>query len=319
MPSTFKGRDMITLQDYSGEEIWRILHTARELKNRDKIGDLPKILEGKVVALIFENRSTRTRASFEAGVAKLRGHPMYVWMETAQVARGEPSKDAVRVWTRYADAIVLRALEPFEGHERLLEYAELADVPVINASTDLHHPCQALADFLTIWEKKGTLHGLKLAYSGIVGHGAGTSNEFLVACPKLGMDVAIGVPEGYANMNQQVFGWAQENARQFGTQITITHDIYEAVGGADIVYTDEWASTGFFEERQTRIEAYKGFTITNEVMRHAKADAIYMHCLPAVRGEEVAEEVLEGPQSVIWDEAENRLHVQNAVMALLIP
>ena len=204
MPSTFKGRDMITLQDYSGEEIWRILYTARELKNRDKIGDLPRILEGKVVALIFENRSTRTRASFEAGVAKLRGHPMYIWMETAQVARGEPSKDAIRVWTRYADAIVLRALEPFEGHERLLQYAEFADVPVINASTDLHHPCQALADFMTIWEKKGTLRGLKLAYSGIVGHGAGTSNEFLVACPKLGMDVAIGVPEGYANMNQQV-------------------------------------------------------------------------------------------------------------------
>jgi ornithine carbamoyltransferase len=319
MPTTFKGRDMITLQDYSGEEIWRILHTARELKNREKIGDMPRVLEGKVVALIFENRSTRTRASFEAGVAKLRGHPMYIWMETAQVARGEPPKDAVRVWTRYADAIVLRALEPFEGHKRLLEYAELADVPVINASTDLHHPCQALADFMTIWEKKGRLAGLKLAYSGIVGHGAGTSNEFLVACPKLGMDLAIGVPKGYAMMSPQVIGWAQENAREFGTEITISHDICEAVENADVVYTDEWASTGFFEERESRRAAYEGFTITNEVMKHARADAIYMHCLPAVRGEEVADEVLEGPQSVIWDEAENRLHVQTAVMALLIP
>jgi ornithine carbamoyltransferase len=319
MPPTFKGRDMITLQDYSGEEIWRILYTARELKNREKIGDLPKILEGKVVALIFENRSTRTRASFEAGVAKLGGHPMYIWIETAQVARGEPVKDAIRVWTRYAEAIVLRALEPFKGHERLLEYAEYADVPVINASTDLHHPCQALADFMTIWEKKGTLRGLKLTYSGIVGHGAGTSNEFLVACPKLGMDVAIGVPKKYDNMTPQVLEWAQENARQFGTRITITHDICEAVEGADAVYTDEWASTGFFEEREARSKAYQGFTITNEVMKHAKPDAIYMHCLPATRGEEVAEEVLEGPQSVVWDEAENRLHVQNAVMALLIP
>jgi ornithine carbamoyltransferase len=133
------------------------------------------------------------------------------------------------------------------------------------------------------------------------------------------MDVAIGVPEKYDNMHPQVFEWAQENARQFGTRITITHDICEAVEGADVVYTDEWASTGFFEEREARLKAYQGFTITNEVMKYAKPDAIYMHCLPATRGEEVAEEVLEGPQSVIWDEAENRLHVQNAVMALLIP
>ena len=221
MPPTFKGRDMITLQDYSGEEIWRILYTARELKNREKIRDLPKILEGKVVALIFENRSTRTRASFEAGVAKLGGHPMYIWIETAQVARGEPVKDAIRVWTRYADAIVLRALEPFKGHERLLEYAEYADVPVINASTDLRHPCQALADFMTIWEKKGTLRGLRLAYSGVVGHGAGTSNEFLVACPKLEMDVTIGVPEKYDNMNPQVYAFGTKEVTYDSTRLSL--------------------------------------------------------------------------------------------------
>lgn len=319
MPSKFKGRDIITLQEYTAEEIWCILYTTRELKNRAKIGDLPELLRGKVVALVFENRSTRTRASFEVGVAKLGGHPMYIWSETAQTARGEPVKDAIRVWDRYADAIVLRALEPYKGHERILEYAKYADVPVINASTDLHHPCQALADLMTIWEKKGVLNGLKLAYTGIVGHGAGVINELSIVCPKMGMDVAIGVPKKYDNMHPQVLKWAKENAKQSGTQITITHDIYEAVKSADVIYTDELASTGFFEEREERMKAYQGFAITNEVMKHANPDAIYMHCLPATRGEEVTEEVLEGPQSVIWDEAENRLHVQNAVMALVIP
>jgi len=319
MPSRFKGRDMITLQDYTAEEIWNILYAARDLKNKSKIGDLPELLKGKVVALVFENRSTRTRASFEVGVAKLGGHPMYIWSETAQTARGELVKDAIRVWDRYVDAIVLRALEPYKGHERILEYAKYAEVPVINASTDLHHPCQALADLMTIWEKKGTLNGLKLAYNGIVGHGAGTINELSIACTKLGMDVTIAVPEKYDNMDPQVLKWSQENTKKTETQITIMNDINEAVKGADVIYTDEIASTGFFEEREERIKAYQDFTITNEIMKRANPDAIYMHCLPATRGEEVTEEVLEGPQSVIWDEAENRLHVQNAVMALIIP
>ena len=173
MGPALKGRDILTVQDFSVEEMNFIFAGTTDLKLRLKRGELYEPLKGKTVALVFENRSTRTRASFEVAVAQLGGHPMYIWHETAQTARGEPIKDAVRVWARYCDAIVLRALELYKGHERVLEYAKYADVPVINACTDLHHPCQALSDIVTILEKKGKLRGLKVTYSGAVGHGAG--------------------------------------------------------------------------------------------------------------------------------------------------
>ena len=317
MQAGLRGRDLITLHDYNKEEIWEILNTARYLKRMAKVNNLPKLLDGKAIALVFENKSTRTRASFEIGVARLGGYPMYIWSETAQTSRGEPVKDAVRVWDRYVDGIVLRALEPNKGNYRILEYAHYADVPVINASTDLHHPCQALADLLTIWEKKGRLDGLKLAYTGMIGSGGGTINEFAIVGPKLGMDIIMAVPAKYSDWDPQVKEWAEQNAQRSGKHVEIVNDIYQAVEGADIVYTDEIASTGFFHEREQRVKDYESFTVTNDVMRHARPDAIYMHCLPATRGEEVSEDVLEGAQSVIWDEAENRLHVQNAVMALL--
>jgi len=314
----FKGRDMITLNDYTGEEIWDILHATREMKARFRMGELPQILKGKVVALIFENRSTRTRASFETGVAMLGGYPMYIDIGTTQIARAEPLKDAVRVWDRYVDGIVLRALDPYKGHQRLQEYAHYAGIPVINASTDLSHPCQALADFTTMWEKKGKLEGLKIAYTGIWGHGSGTANEFAVVCPKLGIDFVVAVPKKYAGGNAQIVKAAQENAKALGTKFEITDNLKEAAKGADVMYTDEWAATGFQAEQKERHEAYQGYTVTNAILGAAKPDVIYMHCLPAVRGEEVAEEVLEGPKSVVWDEAENRLHAQNALMGLLL-
>ena len=306
-----KGRDLLSIHELTVGEVEEILALAAELKAKQKAGIEHKLLSGKTLGMIFEKSSTRTRVSFETGMYQLGGQALFLSNRDLQLGRGEPIKDTARVLSRYLDGIMIRTY----GHERVVELAEYADIPVINALTDLLHPCQVLTDLLTIKEHKGkNLKGLKMAY---VGDGNNMTNSYMYGCAKAGMEFVAATPEDY-RPDETVTRQALEDAKATGASIKLVTDPVEAVKGADIVVTDTWASMGQEEEHDARKKIFAPYQVNKELMAHADKRAIVMHCLPAYRGEEITEEVLEANADVIFDEAENRLHTQKAIMALLM-
>lgn len=304
-----KGRDFLTLADFSQDEIWYLLELARDLKEKQKTGIPHEYLKGKTLAMIFQKASTRTRVSFEAAMYHLGGFPMFLSKNDLQMGRGEPIEDTARVLSRYVDGIMIRTY----SHQEVETLARYASVPVINGLTDDYHPTQALADLLTIWEHKGGLSGLKLAY---IGDGNNMVHSLLLGGALMGLEVVVASPEGYQPKMAVV-----ERAKALAVdaeKIKITTDPEEAAQDADVLYTDVWASMGQEEEAAVRRKALARYQINQELLKQAKQDAIVMHCLPAHRGEEITAEVMEGPQSVVFDEAENRLHAHKAILAALI-
>lgn len=305
-----KGKDLLSIHELSRDEVEEILSLAQELKEKQKAGIPHRLLEGKSLGMIFEKSSTRTRVSFEVGMYQLGGQALFLSSRDLQLGRGEPIKDTARVLSRYLDGIMIRTY----GHERIEELAEWADVPVINALSDLLHPCQALTDLLTIREYKGkNLTGLKMAY---VGDGNNMTHSLMYAAAKVGMNFAAATPEGY-EPNAEVVANAKADAAETGATVSITHNPMEAAAGADVIVTDTWASMGQEAEHDARTAVFRPYQVNWELVAESgNARCIVMHCLPAYRGEEIAEAVFEEFADVIFDEAENRLHVQKAIMAL---
>jgi len=304
-----KGKDMLSIHDLSVDEVQEILALAKELKAKQKAGVPHEILKGKTLGMIFEKSSTRTRVSFETGMYQLGGQALFLSNRDLQLGRGEPIRDTARVLSRYLDGIMIRTF----GHDRVEELAKWADIPVINALTDLLHPCQVLTDLLTIEEYKGkNLKGLKMAY---VGDGNNMTNSFLYGCAKVGMTFVAATPEDY-RPDETVFKNALEDAKETGAELSLVTDPQEAVKDADIVVTDTWASMGQEAEHEARKKIFAPYQVNKELLKGADKRVIVMHCLPAYRGEEITEEVLEANADVIFDEAENRLHTQKAIMAL---
>jgi len=301
-------KDFIEIHNYSADEVRQIFELARDIKANPK--NYRDALQGQTLAMIFEKSSTRTRVSFEAGMFQLGGHAMFLSSRDIQLGRGEPIYDTAKVLSRYVDGIMARTF----AHKTVTDLAEYATVPVINGLTDLSHPCQAMTDYFTAWEHLGELKGRKLAY---IGDGNNMAHSLMFGASKLGMNVAIATPGGY-EPDPSVVAQAQADADHAGTRVIVTRSIEEAVRDADVVETDVWASMGQEAEAQKRQKDFSGWQVDKRVMAFAKKEAIFMHCLPAHRGEEVAAEVIDSEQSVIYDEAENRLHVQKAIMVTLM-
>ena len=300
-----ENRHLLTLLDYTPEEIFEILYCAKRLKQAYGAGENVASLEGKTLALIFAKSSTRTRVSFEMGMRQLGGDALFLSTNDIQLGRGEPISDTVRVLERYGiSGIMIRTFKQSDVED----LAKYGSIPIINGLTDLCHPCQVLADLLTIWEHFGNLAGRKLAF---FGDGNNMANSLMIGCAKCGMEVAIACPEGY-EPDQTFLHTAQRFAK-----VTVTHDPFEAAKGADALYTDVFFSMGQKPE-QEKFDAMMKFQVNGKILAAAKPEAIFLHCLPAHRGEEVTEEVIDGPASLIFDEAENRLHAQKAVMYLLM-
>lgn len=305
-----KNKDLISIHDLTVGEVATILDVAKKLKRKQKAGEPHQYLKGKTLGMIFSKASTRTRVSFEVGFYQLGGHPIYLNDAVTQLGRGEPVRDTARVLSRFVDGIMIRTF----SHDSVKELAGYASVPVINGLTDLLHPCQALTDLFTIQEKLEVLKGRKLVY---VGDGNNMAHSLMFACAKAGMNMVCASPKGY-QPNPEILRMAQEDAEKTGCSITVDEDMFRAAQGADVLYTDVWTSMGEEAEREERFAALHTYQINQELLNTARPGAIVLHCLPAHRGEEITEEVLEGPQSVVFDQAENRLHVQKAIMALLM-
>ena len=303
-------KDFISLHDLTKEEISDLIKLSLKLKDETKKGIEHHLLKGKTLGMIFSKSSTRTRVSFEVGMTQLGGYPLFLSANDIQLGRGETIYDTAKVLERYLDGIMIRTF----SHDDVLELAEHADIPVINALTDLLHPCQVLADLQTVYEKKGTLEGLKFAY---IGDGNNMANSIMYGCGKMGLDCAIGCPEGY-EPDASVTENAKDDFKKSGASLVITSDPVEAIKNADIVYTDTWVSMGQESEKAERQKLFMPYQVDSKLFKNAKSDAIFMHCLPAYRGFEVTEDVIDGPNSVIFDEAENRLHAQKAIMATLM-
>ncbi|AQS58014.1 ornithine carbamoyltransferase [Desulforamulus ferrireducens] len=307
---SLKGRDLLTLHDLSVAEVNFLLEEATRIKALQKAGIPHPYLQGKTLAMIFQKSSTRTRVSFEVAMVQLGGHALFLSPRDIQMGRGESVADTAKVLSRMVDGIMIRTYAQSEVEE----LAEHATIPVINGLTDLTHPCQILADLLTIKEHKGYLKGLKLAY---VGDGNNIAHSLLYGCAKVGMHISVASPAGY-QPNAGVVKLAQQDALETGARIEILTDPLQAVTDADVVVTDVWASMGQEEEQKVRERAFAGYQVNEELCAQAKPDFIFLHCLPAHRGEEVAAAIIDGPHSVVWDEAENRLHAQKAVLATLL-
>lgn len=303
---SLKGRDFLTLLDFTTEEILDLLALAADLKAKQKAGVSYTPLSGKTMAMIFEKPSTRTRVSFEVGMIQLGGQAMYLNGNDLQLGRGETIADTARVLSQYVDVIMIRTF----AHQKVKELAEYASVPVINGLTDDDHPCQALADLLTIYEVKKTFQGVKLAY---VGDGNNVANALLVAAAKVGMDVAIACPPGYEPKKEYVEA-ARQIGEKTGATVVVTHDPLVAVAGADAIYTDVWTSMGQESESAERLQVFQPYQVNEELVKAAKPDYLFLHCLPAHRGEEVTAGVMEGPNSVVFEQAGNRLHAQKAIL-----
>ena len=302
--------DFISLHDCTPEQISGLLELAIKLKKEQKAGIPHPLLKGKTLGMIFTKSSTRTRVSFEVGMTQLGGYPLFLSSNDLQLGRGEPIYDTAKVLERYLDGIMIRTF----SHQDVLDLAKYADIPVINALTDLLHPCQVLADLQTIYEKKGALKGLKLAY---IGDGNNMANSLLYGCGKIGLDCAVATPAGY-EPDAEVVENAKGDFAASGASMLLTQDPAEAIKDADIVYTDTWVSMGMEAEKAERVKLFMPYQVNAALFAKAKDDAIFMHCLPAYRGYEVTEDVIDGAHSVIFDEAENRLHAQKAVMATLM-
>ena len=300
-------KHLISLYDCTTEEIEKILKLAIKLKADNKAGITHHILKGKSLGMIFAKSSTRTRVSFEVGMYQLGGQALYLNNNDIQMGRGESIYDTANVLSRFLDGIMIRTFD----HQDVLDLAKYGSISIINGLTDLLHPCQILADLQTVYEHKGKLNDLKVCY---VGDGNNISNSLLYGCTKMSMYISVATPVGY-ECDVLVTERAKETAKQTGSCVVITNDPSEAMQDADVVITDTWVSMGQESEKQERIKIFKDYTVTEQLFSKAKDDAIFMHCLPAYRGYEVVPEIIDGPHSVIFDEAENRLHAQKAVMA----
>lgn len=306
-----KGDDFISIHDLSTEEVHQLLDLAADLKQKQKAGIPHPYLQGKTLGMIFEKASTRTRVSFETGIYQLGGQGLFLSGRDLQIGRGEPIKDTARVLSRYVDGIMIRTF----AHDTVLELAEYADVPVINALTDLLHPCQAMADMMTAIEYKGPdLKGKKLTF---IGDGNNMAHSLMFACAKLGLHFAFAGPKGY-EPNPQIIAQAEADAKLSGGTIEILNDPMTAAKNADIFYTDVYTSMGQEGEYEERLQIFKGFQVNSQLLSVANADPIVMHCLPAHHEEEITDEVFEAQANVIFDEAENRLHMQKAIMATIM-
>ncbi|GIP42135.1 ornithine carbamoyltransferase [Paenibacillus sp. J45TS6] len=304
------GRDFIEFTDYTKEEIEYLLDLAIDIKKKQKNGEVYQPLKGKTIGLIFEKSSTRTRVSFEVGMFQLGGHALFLSKNDIQLGRGETIGDTAQVLSRYLDGIMIRTF----AHSNITELAKYADIPVINGLSDDAHPCQVLADFQTVLEHKGKLKGLKMAY---VGDGNNMAHSLMLGAAKLGVHVSVASPKGY-EPSAAIVDQAKSIATETGAEVVVTNSAQEAVQDADIIYTDVWASMGFEEEQKEREAAFADYQVNEELVKGAKPDYIFLHCLPAHRGEEVSEGVIDGPNSAIFDQAENRLHAQKALMAALM-
>lgn len=305
----FSQKHLLGLADYTADEILQVLSLALKLKKQLKEGLLPPILDGKILAMIFTKSSTRTRVSFEAGIYQLGGTGQFLSSNDIQLGRGEPISDTAQVLSRMVDGIMIRTF----AQSDVDDLAKYGSIPVINGLTDLLHPCQILADLMTYYEHHVNFDG-KLAY---IGDGNNIANSLLIGCAKLGLDVSIGCPEGF-EPDADIVALAKAEAEKSGCQVVITNDVKKAVAGANAVYTDVWASMGQEADAEEKYQHFTAYQVNKELMSLCKDDAIFLHCLPAHRGEEVTADIIDGKQSVVFDEAENRLHAQKAVMALLM-
>ena len=299
-------KDLLKMADLTKDELFDLIELAEKLKYEKKHGIAHKILKGKTLGMIFEKSSTRTRVSFEAGIYQLGGLGLFLSSKDTQLGRGEPIRDTARVLSRYVDGIMIRTF----GQEIVEELAKFSSVPVINALTDYAHPCQVLADLLTIKEHKGSFEGRKMCY---IGDGNNMANSLIVGGLLSGMDVAIATPVDY-RPHPEVLKFAES----YGNKFTLTDNIFEAAEDADAIFTDVWSSMGMESEIEKRKNVFSGYQINAELMKKARKDAMVQHCLPAHRGEEITDEVFEAHAAEIFDEAENRLHAQKAVMATLM-
>jgi len=303
-------KHLISIHDLTKEEIYEIFDLSKKLKTDLKEGREHKLLKGKTLGMIFTKSSTRTRVSFEVGMYQLGGYPLFLSAGDIQLGRGETIYDTAQVLSRYLDGIMIRTY----AHQDVVDLARYGSIPVINGLTDLMHPCQVLADLFTIIEKKGKLEGLKLAY---VGDGNNMAHSLLHGCAKVGMDISVATPPNY-ECNNTIVAEAIEDAKLSGSKIVLTYDPVEAIQDADVVYTDTWVSMGQEAEKNERLAVFKPYQVNKKLFSLAKKDAIFLHCLPAYRGYEVTEDVIDGPNSVVFDEAENRLHVQKAIMVMVM-
>ncbi len=299
-------KDFLSISDWSVEDLEGIFTLTAELKQKQKEGTPHRLLEGQTLGMIFEKSSTRTRISFEVGMYQLGGHALFLHSGNTQMGRGEPIKDTARVMARYCDGIMIRTF----SHAVVEEFAQHSYVPIVNGLTDLCHPCQVMADLFTVIEHKQDYRNLKYCW---IGDGNNMANSWINAAATFGFELRVATPANY-QPNAEVIA----KARQAGVKLLLTADPREAAAGADVLNTDVWASMGQEAEQQEREQAFKGFQINSDLLKLAAPEAVVMHCLPAHRDEEITDEVMEGPQSIIFDEAENRLHVQKAILATLM-
>lgn len=303
----FKGKDFLTLMDFSREEIGFIVDTAIELKRKQAIGEPHEYLKGRTIGLLFEKPSTRTRVSYMAAVSHLGAHPFSLTPQVMQLSRGEPIKDTARVLDRYLDGLVIRTF----GQEVVEEYSSYMEIPVLNALTDLTHPCQGLADLMTIWEKKGQHRQLKISYVGDLWN---VCHSLMIVSTLFGYEIHVARPKGY-EPNPKVMKFISEKK----AKIVFTENLAEAFKNADVIYANTWHSMGGPEaEKERRLQHWREFQANLENTKVSNPDFIFMHCLPGYRGEEMTDEIIEGSHSVIWDQAENRMHTEKAVLSLFI-
>ena len=305
-----EGRDLLSLADLSKDEFAGLLTSAVQLKQNWAAGVRPAYLQHRSLALVFEKPSLRTRTTFDLAMYQLGGHALFLSPRDIQLGRGESIKDTAQVLARMLDGIMIRTFE----HEEVLELAKWADIPIINGLTDLLHPTQIIGDMMTIKEHKGTLKGLKCVF---IGDGNNVAHSLLFGGAKVGMDIIIACPPGF-EPSAEILTLARQDAQQTGAKLSVMTDPQEAVRDADIIYTDVWASMGQEDEAEEKEAQFLRYQVNQQLMSLAKKDAIVLHCLPAKRGKEITDEVMDGPQSVVFDEAENRLHAHKAIMALVM-
>lgn len=305
-----RGRSLVSNADFIKEEMEYLFSLTKDLKEKQKKGEPHHLLAGKTLGMIFEKSSTRTRVSFEVGMYHLGGHALYLSSSDLQLGRGETIKDTAVVLSRYVDGIMARTY----AHKTVADLAQYGTVPVINGLSDLEHPCQVLCDYFTILEKRGHLAGLTLTY---IGDGNNMANSLLIAGARLGVNVNISHPGGYSP-DKNIVEMAQQDAQKTGAAINVGSDIERYIKESDVIYTDVWVSMGQEKEKEERLKVFKAYQVNNSLMAKAKKDVLVMHCLPAHRGEEITDEVIDGPNSIVFDQAENRLHVQKAIMASLM-
>ncbi len=305
-----RGRDLVSMDDLGAEELWAVLEFARDLKRRWERVDRPQLLAGRMLAMIFEKPSLRTRVTFEVAMQQLGGGSIYLAPQDAQLGTRETIPDAARNLERWVDAIMARTF----AHSTVVQLAEHARIPVLNGLSDREHPCQTLADLLTVYERFGGFKGVTLSW---VGDGNNVCHSLLLGAAKVGLNVRVATPPGHAP-DPEIVQSAERQAKASGASIVLTIDPGEAVGGADVIYTDVWASMGQEHEQAQRAKLFRSYQVNAALLRQARPEAVVLHCLPAHRGEEITDEVLDGPQAIVFDQAENRLHAQKGLLAMIL-